>query len=70
MRFDVFGKHLEIVRRNGNWLAFYPGNDGKKRDANDIHIPGDLPEAELIEYIADLCHEWVSAANSSVTRIP
>ena len=69
MNLDVFGRRLEIVRRNRKWLTFYPGSDGKKRQAHDIQLPDDLPETELIEYIADLCHEWASAANKSVTRI-
>ena len=69
MKLDVFGRQLEIVRSEGKWLTFYPGNEGKKRRAHDIQIPGSLPEAEIMEYIADLCHEWASAANNSISKI-
>jgi len=57
---------MEVVRRNGEWLAFYCGNEGKKRKAEGLFIPGALSEAEVIEYIDDLFHEMATPSNSSV----
>ena len=45
------------------------GNEGKKRPANDIVLPAHLKEADLVEYIADLCHEWASPANGVVRKL-
>lgn len=67
-RFDVFGTTVEVTRRAGRWLAFYPGTDGKKRPATDIVIPDDIPETGLEQYLADLCHEWATPKHQEVTR--
>jgi hypothetical protein len=66
MKLNVFGRNVEIVRRNENWDVFYCGNDGKKRKAEDILIPGSIEESELVQYISDLCHEWATSRNSEV----
>lgn len=67
MKLDIFGKRvMEVVRRNDEWLAFYCGNEGKKRKAQDIVIPASLRESEVVEYIADLFHEWATPSNSTV----
>lgn len=60
MKLDVFGKLVEVKQRNRQWLVFYLGNEGKKRKATDIHVPEGLPESEVVNYIADLCHEWAT----------
>lgn len=60
MKLDVFGKLVEINSRNGQWVVFYLGNEGKKRKAVDIHIPNYIPESEVVNFIADLCHEWAT----------
>ena len=69
MKLNVFGKMIEIVRVHAGWKAFYFGNEGKKRPANDIVLPAHLKEADLVEYIADLCHEWASPANGVVRKL-
>ncbi|MCG8312494.1 MAG: hypothetical protein MI976_04710 [Pseudomonadales bacterium] len=69
MKVDVYGKHLEIQRSGSEWVAFYMGNEGKKRKADDIKIPKDIKEDDLVEYIADLCHEWSRPGNSEVKII-
>lgn len=70
MKLDVFGKkELEVVRREGEWLAFYCGNDGKKRRAYEIVIPNSLSEQEVVGYIADLFHEWATPSISEVKII-
>ena len=51
------------------WLAFYCGNDGKKRKADDVHIPASLSESELKGYIADVFHELATLNNSEVKEL-
>ena len=67
MKLNVFGRELEIVRAEGRWRAYYPGNDGTKRKAPDITIPDEMAEAEIVEYVGDLCHEWATPDNQEVT---
>ncbi|MDF2179548.1 hypothetical protein P2G88_14945 [Aliiglaciecola sp. CAU 1673] len=61
MLLNVFGREVEVVRRERAWKAFYKGNEGKKRLAQDIFIPGELAENEIVGYVSDLCHEWACA---------
>jgi hypothetical protein len=69
MKLNVFGRVIEVVRHGSQWRVFYPGNEGKKRPATDIILPDDLGEENLLEYIADLCHEWATPNNSEVRRL-
>ena len=66
MILNVFGRQLEIVLAEGKWLAFYPGNDGTRRKAQDIVIPDEITKAYVVEYVADLCHEWATPDNPDV----
>lgn len=71
MKFDIFGrKTLEVVRSGEQWEAFYCGNGGVKRKADDIQIPDTLSDSELDEYIADVFHEWATASQNEVRRLP
>lgn len=48
MKLDIFGKQeMEVVYRDGEWVAFFCGNDGKKRKAQGVVIPGSLSECEI-----------------------
>ena len=38
MKFNVFGKNIEVIEHNAKWIVFYIGNEGKKRLADDIFI--------------------------------
>ena len=69
MRFNVFGKDVEIRRSNNAWRVFYLGNEGKKRLAEDIYIPTEVTESELVEHLSDLCHEWARPNNMEVKKI-
>lgn len=66
MRLNVFGRELEVVRNDGQWSAFYLGNEGKKRLASDIVIPAEIDESELLTYLADVCHEWATPTQKRV----
>ena len=69
LKFDVFGREVLIVKKDGRWEAFYLGNEGKRRTAQDITVPSNITESELTQYLDDLCHEWATARNSSVKRL-
>ena len=68
VQLEVFGRDLLIERHDESWRAYYLGNEGKRRPATDIVIPADVREADLVEYIADLCHEWATNRNNTVQR--
>jgi len=69
LKFDVFGKHVLIVETDDGWEAFYLGNEGKRRVANEITVPSSISESEMIQYLDDLCHEWATDRNNSVRRV-
>jgi hypothetical protein len=58
VRLDVYGRDVLVERDVKGWSAFYVSAEGKRRVAEDIIIPGRVREEELVQYIADLCHEW------------
>jgi hypothetical protein len=67
MKLDLYGvKVLEAIKRDGRWLLFYPGNDGKKRRATDITIPGHIKEEDVVSYLEDLLHEWASHSHPCI----
>lgn len=47
LRFDVFGRRVLIAESNNGWVAFYLGDDGKRRSAPDIVVPADIPALEI-----------------------
>jgi len=69
IRLNVFGRLVEVLHQDNNWQVFYLSNEGKKRPATDILIPANLGEAQVQEYIADLCHEWATPKQNAVTRL-
>jgi hypothetical protein len=69
MKFNVFGRVMEVVRDGKHWKVYYPGNEGKKRIAENIHIPSEVAECDLVEYLADICHEWARPDRSDVRRL-
>ena len=70
MKFDIFGgKVIEVIRSSDEWLAFYCGDSGIKRKADDIRIPVSLDESELEAYIADVFHELATLERNKVTKI-
>jgi len=69
LKFDVFGRDVLIVEKDGGWEAFYLGNEGKRRPAIDITVPPNIAESEMAQYLDDLCHEWATDRNNSVKRV-
>ena len=69
MKFNVFGKNIEVIQRNSEWIVFYLGNECKKRLAQDVFIPSDISEDQLVGYLSDLCHEWARPKYSEVKKL-
>ena len=69
LRFDVFGRRVLIAESNNGWVAFYLGDDGKRRSAPDIVVPADIPALEIAQYLDDLCHEWATERHPSVKQL-
>ena len=69
LRFKVFGTLVTITGVPGNWQAYYPGSDGKRRPA-DFVVPRDIPEDGLLAYLADLFHEDATPRRPDVLRLP
>lgn len=57
MKFDIYNRFIiEIIRKDGRWLAFRLGEGSKIPEANLI-VPQDLGESELITFLDDIFHE-------------
>ena len=69
LRVDVFGRKVLVVASSNGWATFYVGTEGKRRTAQDIVIPPDLPESEISQYLDDLCHEWATDQHPHVKQI-
>jgi hypothetical protein len=69
MKFNVYGRKIEIVRDDGKWVVFILGSGGKKRTAQDIFIPSNIAEDDLDTYLEDLLHELATPDNDEIFRI-
>jgi hypothetical protein len=56
LRFDVFGRRIDVQATSEGWSAYVLGNDGKSRPAN-IAIPPGLNADGIAQYLDDLFHE-------------
>ena len=65
LRFEVFGRRIDVEATAEGWAAFLPGGDGKRRSAN-IPIPSDLDAERIAQYLGDLYHEAATERNPSV----
>jgi hypothetical protein len=68
VKFDIYGMELDVVRLEDAWRVYQLGPEGKKRLADGIVIPPELPEDDLLQYLADLLHEHASARHPNATR--
>ena len=69
LKFNVFGRDVLIVRKEGGWQAFYLGSEGKRRPATEITVPPDITESGMAQYLDDLCHEWATDRNNTVKKL-
>ena len=67
-RFDVYGRMVWVAREGDAWSCYYPGQEGKRRRATDLHIPADIAEDQLAQYLGDLCHEWAGPDRRTVRQ--
>jgi hypothetical protein len=65
LRFDVFGRRVDVERVQHAWVAFVPGSDGKRRPAN-IPIPAELDANGVARYLDDVFHEGASPEHPKV----
>jgi hypothetical protein len=68
LRFDVFGRRIDVERTAEGWAAFVPGADGKRRRAQ-ISIPPEFKAEELGQYLGDLFHEAASPTHPVVRQL-
>jgi hypothetical protein len=66
MKFNAYGRKIEVVRSNEKWEVFFLGDEGKKRIAQDIFIPSDVRQKDLKNYLEDILHEWAAPENDQV----
>jgi hypothetical protein len=69
LRFDAYGRMLEIERSEAGWDAFDVGYDGKRRRADAVLMPSALAEEDVARWLADLCHESATARHPTVRRL-
>lgn len=69
LRFDVFGRRIDVERTVDGWAAYLPGNDGKRRSAQ-IPIPADMSADEIGRYLADVLHESATPKRPNVRQLP
>ncbi len=69
MIFDVYGTVIQLRRGPDGWEALYRGDGGVLRPAQDVVVPEELAEGELLRYLADLRHEYASAEHPDVRRL-
>lgn len=67
-KYDIFGREVLIERSQNRWATFYHGSEGKRRNAG-IFVPPEITEAELTQFLSDLCHEWATERHPSVVRL-
>ena len=68
MKFDVFGRVIEVVRENDEWVIYDLG-EGKKRMVKDFYIPSECEASEIAVYLDDLFHESATPERSKIITI-
>ena len=67
-KYSIFGREVLIEKGQYGWSTFYQGSEGKRRNAG-IFVPPEVTEAELTQYLSDLCHEWATERYPMVVRL-
>lgn len=61
MKFNIYDRfHVGVRRQNDGWIV-YRSELGKRTVLNDVVIPSDLLEHELVTYLDDIFHELARA---------
>lgn len=69
VKFDVYGRILLVIRKEGEWTVLEAGVEGKRREAVDIFIPSEVEEEELDVYLSDIYHENATPEKPMAVRI-
>ncbi|MES2854914.1 MAG: hypothetical protein V4692_03570 [Bdellovibrionota bacterium] len=65
MKLDAYGKKLEVLHENGQWVI-YLLSEGKRVRSNDLVIPSEFTKEEVISYLEDLLHEAATPENPKI----
>ena len=66
-RIDIFGHRFVAERRAGHWALRHPDAEGRRGAPFHLPIPFDVvTDDALVDYLADLCHEWATPARDRV----
>lgn len=68
MRLNAYGKLLEIIRENETWVIYEIG-EGKKSRSNDIYIPSEFNEMQVVRFLEDMLHERATPEDPSIKVI-
>ncbi len=58
MRFNIYGRFHIIVEREGQAWRAYQVAQGIKTPVEDLIIPSDISEEEMLIYLDDVYHEY------------
>lgn len=68
MKIDIYGRIIEVLKEDGFWNIYTLG-EGKKMRANDIVIPQNFSEKEVLTFLADMFHEAATPEKNQVRII-
>lgn len=68
MKLNAYGKLLEIKRENEIWVVYEVG-EGKKSRSNDIYIPSEYNEKQVVRFLEDILHERATPDNPNIKVI-
>lgn len=55
---EIFGRRVLLERTGDTWIAYIPGDDGKRRALPGATIPSFVVSDDaVLQYLADLWHE-------------
>ena len=57
MRFSIYGRFQIDIRRDGDCWVAYRVDLGKRRRVDDLVIPGELRDEEMVNYLDAFFHE-------------
>ncbi len=69
IKLEVFGRQVMAAKSGQGWQIYCLSEDGKRRPALDIMVPAFVTESEIVNFIADLCHEWATDKYPEVRQI-
>ncbi len=69
MKLSIFGKKtIEVIKEESNWII-YELSEGKRARSNDVVIPSEYAEDEVITFLGDLFHEAATPEFPDIRRI-